>query len=116
VDVKTLIVLAAFFIGLPLLATWFLRRFAPRKHGGTGWTSHGTAGAGGFLPYDVDAGARSVREILGNTPTRDEIESARGYLLQMGYDPTLLPGDLREQLGLDWTEHPTAALTRSAEE
>jgi hypothetical protein len=113
-----LVVMVGVFVGLPLLGRWFLNRFARREHGGMGQQprdtdfSHsafqplGATGVSGMFPYDIDAAGRSVRSILGDDPGPAEVRAARAYILDVAFDPMVLPADLREQLGFEWTEHP----------
>ena len=113
-----LFVLVAVFVGLPLLGRWFLNRFARREHGGLAQQprdadfSHsafqplGATGVSGMFPYDIDAAGRSVRSILGDDPGPSEVRAARAYILDSAFDPMMLPADVREQLGMEWTEHP----------
>jgi hypothetical protein len=112
------VVLIGLFVGVPLLGRWFLNRFARREHGGVAQQprdtdmSHsafqplGATGVSGMFPYDIDAAGRSVRSILGDHPGPAEVKAARAYILDVAFDPAILPADVREQLGLEWTAHP----------
>jgi hypothetical protein len=117
-DVEFVIYLVVVLVALPLLARWFLNRFACREHGGiaqqpldpdlshTAYLPLGASGVSGMFPYDIDATGRRLRAILGDDPGLSEVDAGRAYVLAVGFDPMMLPGDVREQLGLDWTEHP----------
>jgi hypothetical protein len=57
----------------------------------------------------LDRAVRGVSSLLGPEPGPDEIAAALRYLAHTGYDPSLLPRDMRVTLGVDEPRHVAQA-------
>ena len=68
---------------------------------GMAWTEHQGS--------PLDKAVRGVSSLLGATPGPDEFAAAHRYLAHTGYDPLLLPGDLRFMLSVDEPAHAAQA-------
>jgi hypothetical protein len=63
-------------------------------------------------PLDDDP-ASHIERLLSDDPGPAEIRSARLYVLDSGCDPALLPGRVRQLLGMEWTEHQGSPMDRA---